>query len=378
MIVNVSILDGVISKTVEAVEKSIEQIFDIAESARKESHLLRHEVVMVKQELSELIRQVDEWERVYRKARERLALVSREFQTYSEEDIKEAYEHANHVQVNLLLAREKEKNLIKRRDELERRLRNIEETIAKAENLVTQMGVVLGYLKGDLGKVEEALENAKQHQQMGLRILQAQEEERKRVAREIHDGPAQSMANVVLRSDIVEKMLRNNQIIEALMELEALKEMVRNSLADVRRIIFDLRPMALDDLGLIPALQKYIQTVQERSKLNIELIVFGREQELDESGKAALFRLVQECLNNIIKHAEAKFVKVKVQFLPEGTSIVVSDDGKGFRMEEIEKRGNSFGILGMKERVQLLHGKMDIISAPKQGTKVIFQISVKL
>ncbi|WP_016696480.1 sensor histidine kinase, partial [Rhodococcus rhodochrous] len=156
---------------------------------------------------------------------------------------------ANRIQVELSIYREREDNLKKRRNDLERQLRTLEETIERAEKLVTQMGVVLGYLTGDLSKVGEALEEAKQHQLMGLKVIQAQEEERKRVAREIHDGPAQSMANVVLRSEIVEKMLKNERILEAQMELHELKEMVRLSLADVRRIIFDLRPMALDDLG---------------------------------------------------------------------------------------------------------------------------------
>ena len=142
------------------------------------------------------------------------------------------------------------------------------------------MGVVLGYLTGDLSKIGEALESAKQHQLMGLKVIQAQEEERKRVAREIHDGPAQSMANVVLRSEIVEKMLKNERILEAQMELHELKEMVRMSLGDVRRIIFDLRPMALDDLGLVPTLQKYIRTCEERIASSIDLVIFGIEPPL--------------------------------------------------------------------------------------------------
>lgn len=369
-----TILDAVLKKTIHSVESSKQQIFDIAETARKESNNLRVELTELRRQIAEVIERVDLLELQTRKARSRLVQVSRNFQSYSEEDIRLAYEEANRFQVELSISREREQNLRRRRDELELRLRNIEDTIHKAENLMTQIGVVLGYLKGDLSQVGEALETAKQQQLMGIRIIQAQEEERKRVAREIHDGPAQSMANVVLRTEIVEKMLKNQRILEAEMELHELKEMVRYSLADVRRIIFDLRPMALDDLGLTPTLQKYIQNFQERYQTNVDLVVFGKEAELESSVKAALFRLVQECLNNVAKHAKAKFVQIKIEFLKNEIKLIVKDDGIGFDPDELKPQGRSFGIMGMKERTELLEGKMEILSAPNKGTKVMFQI----
>jgi two-component system sensor histidine kinase DegS len=375
--IDVSLLDAVLKKTIHTVEVSKQQIFDISETARRESNSMKAEIVELRRQIAEVIEKVDLLELQYRKARNRLVHVSRNFHAHTEDDIRQAYEEANALQVELSISRERERNLRRRRDELEMRLRQIEETINKAESLMTQIGVVLGYLKGDLSKVGEALETAKQHQLMGIRIIQAQEEERKRVAREIHDGPAQSMANVVLRTEIVEKMLKNERILEAQMELHELKEMVRYSLADVRRIIFDLRPMALDDLGLVPTLQKYIQTFEERTKLTVDLVVFGKEQQLDSATKAALFRLVQECLNNVAKHAKARFVQVKLEFQQKGLVLIVKDDGVGFRMEEKKESGNSFGILGMKERAQLLEGTMEINSAPMQGTKVMFQIPLK-
>ncbi|MFY0543143.1 sensor histidine kinase [Brevibacillus sp. H7] len=376
--INIGMLDGVIKRTIQTVEASKTQIFNIAESARQEGNAMKLELHELRQEIEKVIKQVDILEISYRKARNRLAVVSRNFDTYTEEDIRLAYDEASKLQVELSINRERENNLKRRRNDLERRLRNLEETISRAEGLMTQMGVVLGYLTGDLSKVGEALETAKQHQLMGLKIIQAQEEERKRVAREIHDGPAQSMANVVLRTEIVEKMLKNERILEAQMELHELKEMVRMSLAEVRRIIFDLRPMALDDLGLVPTLQKYIQTFEERTKQTVDLVVFGKEQSLKSSVKAAIFRLVQECLNNVEKHANAKIVQVKLEFLDENLHLVVKDDGVGFDMKDRAANGSSFGLMGMKERTQLLEGSMEIQSTLGQGTKVMFQIPTRM
>lgn len=375
--ISITMLDGVINRTIETVETSKSQIFEIAENARQEGNSLKFDLHELRQEIAKVISKVDELELSYRRARARLVLVSRNFNTYTEEDIRIAYEEANRIQVELSIYRERENNLKKRRNDLERQLRTLEETIERAEQLVTQMGVVLGYLTGDLSKVGAVLEEAKKHQLMGLQIIQAQEEERKRVAREIHDGPAQSMANVVLRSEIVDKMLRNDRILEAQMELHELKEMVRLSLADVRRIIFDLRPMALDDLGLVPTLQKYIQTYEDRTKISVDLVVFGVEQPLQSSVKAALFRLVQECLNNVEKHASASNVQVKLEFLEEMLRLVVKDDGVGFDKEKQISKGSSFGLLGMRERSQLLEGTMELQTSPGEGTRVMFQIPVK-
>lgn len=376
--IDISMLDGVIKRTIETVETSKAQIFDIAEHARQQGNSLKLDLHELRQEISKVIQKVDALELAYRKSRNRLALVSRDFHEYTEEDIRIAYEEASRIQVELSIYRERENNLKRRRNDLERQLRTLEVTIERAEKLVSQMGVVLGYLTGDLSKIGEALESAKQHQLMGLKIIQAQEEERKRVAREIHDGPAQSMANVVLRSEIVEKMLKNERILEAQMELHELKEMVRLSLTDVRRIIFDLRPMALDDLGLVPTLQKYIQTCEERIESSIDLVVFGVEPPLRSSVKAAIFRLVQECLNNVEKHARASNVQVKLEFLQDSLSLVVKDNGVGFDLDKRMATGGSFGLLGMKERVQLLEGSVEMQSAPGEGTKVIFQIPLKM
>ncbi|GAA4718610.1 sensor histidine kinase [Brevibacillus fulvus] len=376
---DVNLLEGVIKKTIATVESSKRQIFEIAEHARREGHSINSELYEVRLQLADVINRVDELELNYRKARQKLVMVSRNFHDYTEDDIRVAYEEANQFQVELSIYRERENNLRRRRDDLERRLRNLHETIERAESLMTQIGVVLGYLTGDLSQVDQAIEAAKQHYLMGLKIIQAQEEERKRVAREIHDGPAQSLANVVLRTEIVEKMLQNERVLEAEMELRELKEMIRYSLSDVRQIIFDLRPMALDDLGLIPTLQKYIQTIEERTKINIDLVVFGKESQynMDSSVKAGIFRLIQECLNNVHKHAKANFVQVKVEFTGEAVVLVVKDDGVGFKQEQQINVG-SFGLLGMKERCKLLDGKMDIHSMPGEGTKVIFQIPLKV
>lgn len=148
-----------------------------------------------------------------------------------------------------------EKTLRERRDDLERRMRSLLDTIEKADHLVNQVNVVLNYLTYDLKHVGPALENAKLKESFSIKIIEATEEERKRISREIHDGPAQMLANVLLRTDLINRTYDEKGVEKALEEILSLKGMVRDALHEVRRIIYDLRPMALDDLGIVPTLK---------------------------------------------------------------------------------------------------------------------------
>lgn len=376
---DVTVLDKVIKNAITAMEASKNQIFDIAEGARSEYLAMKRELETVVVEVKEIIAEVDQLEIQYRRARVRLAEVSRDFRRNTEQDIRNAYESANDVQIRLYLSREKELSLRNRRDELQIRMKNMERTIQKAEGLVTQVGVALDYMTGNLSQVGEIVKNAQHQQMFGLKIIQAQEEERKRVAREIHDGPAQLMANVVLRAEIAERMLMKQDIEMVHKELQDLKEMVRNSLSEVRKIIFDLRPMALDDLGLVPTLRKYTMDVSDRTGVLIELTTIGKEMRLPSAMEVAMFRLIQEALSNVVKHAKARNTLIKMEFHQGKVMFIVKDDGIGFNPTSLrqEDARSHFGLMGMRERVDLLEGQMDIQSAHGEGTKLTISIPIK-
>jgi len=364
-------LDRIVKETVDAIERGKEQIFAIAESARAEYEHVRAELFEVKEEARRRIELVDALEKREQAARSRLADVSRSFREFSEDEIKEAYEAAREIQVELQVEREKEQQLRRRRDELERRFKSLATTVARADDLVTQVGVAMDFLGGKLRNLSHRCKDIEQKRQLGLSIIKAQEEERRRVAREIHDGPAQLLANVVLRLDLSQKMFSGDPE-KMRNELNELKELVRQSLRDVRKIIFDLRPMALDDLGLVPALRAYLKGFEDRSGLQVITSFFGGERRLKPSLEVAVFRLIQEATNNAEKHAEAKKVWVKVEIQPEWVRSVVKDDGKGFDLDEVlESEDTSrFGLVSMRERVELLDGEMEVDTEPGRGTRI--------
>lgn len=376
--VNLSKLDRVVKETISAIEKGQKQIFDIAEAARKECSRVQSELETLQKQTVEIIRQVDQLEVKARVARKHLAEVDSNFGKYTEEDIKRAYELANALQIQLTVMQERELQARIKRDELERSLKALLETVEKAEQLVSNVSVVLEFITGNLQDVNNTLEDMQHRQNIGLRVIRAQEEERKRIAREIHDGPAQAMANVVLRAEFCEKLL-DIEPGKVKLELQSLKEMVRSALKDVRKIIFDLRPMALDDLGLVPALRRYTIDYREKYGLEAEFVLFGQERRLPTAVEVGVFRIIQEALNNIWKHAQADKVQVTLDLGVEKLNALVKDNGKGFDFEQVYKaeRRESLGLTSMRERAELLEGELEITSKPGKGTEVMLRVPVK-
>lgn len=366
-------LERIFDNMVNVMDQSKNDIFTISEQSRQTFQEMQTELVIIKEDISRVITEGDYLEDMTRQSRRRLADVSKNFMNYSEEEVRQAYEVANDLLVRLSINRMEEKQLRVRRDELDRRIAALLETIEKADHLVNQVTTVITYLTSDLRKVGEVLETARQKQEFAIQIIQAQEEERKRLSRDIHDGPAQMLANVLLRSGLIEKTFNERGPMDALSELNQLKEMVRNALLEVRRIIYDLRPMALDDLGLIPTLRKYSSTVMEYEKgITIHFMNNGTEKRFESSIEVAIFRLVQECISNALKHGNSRDVWVKVEWLRDTMNIVVKDNGEGFDLNQTKDK--SFGIIGMRERVELLKGEMKIMSTIGKGTTVLFRI----
>ncbi|WP_035322912.1 sensor histidine kinase [Peribacillus kribbensis] len=371
-------LDSILETMVDTVGQSKNEIFHIGEQCRQDFSAMSAELIEIKARVVRIIDEGDTLEKNARFARKRLSEVSRHFHQFNEEQVREAYEKAHALQVDLQINRQLEKQLRNRRDDLERRLFGLQETIDRAEQLSSQISVVLNYLTSDLRQVGEVLADAKRKQEFGLKIIEAQEEERKKLSREIHDGPAQMMANVMMRSDLIDRVFRERGVDQGLQEIKDLKRMVRNALYEVRRIIYDLRPMALDDLGLIPTLRKYLQTIEEYNNKDVRIAFtsLGEEKRLPAKMEVALFRLVQESVQNALKHAQAKNIQIKMETIKDQVTVVVKDDGIGF--DSSAKKEGSFGLMGMGERVDLLEGSISIDSSPGAGTVIVIQVPIKV
>lgn len=262
--------------------------------------------------------------------------------------------------------------------ELENKTGEMRNALQHAEFLQERFNEAAAALQGI--KTTGEIEHKSATPRGSLQTLLALEDERKRIARDIHDGPAQNLANVVLRLDILKKMFQKNPE-QAMAELDILKNIVKDSLQDVRRFIFNLRPMSIDDLGLIPTLRRYIQDFLLRSGIEVDFVILGDEKRLPSALEISLFRIGQEALSNILKHAQAKNVRVAVDIEDKFVMMNVKDNGKGFNMNEKENdarknKYESLGLVSMKERTELLGGNFTIKSAPGEGTSIIVKIPI--
>ena len=208
------------------------------------------------------------------------------------------------------------------------------------------------------------------------RLLRSQEEERKRIARELHDDTCQSLSNVLLRMDILKAKIPP-RLEPARTACDELKETVTKALEDVHQMAFDLRPSMLDDLGLVPAIRWYTKEFKEQSGITVGFELGGEEKKLSSEREIVIFRIVQEALTNIRKHAETEKASVLMDFREDKVIVEVEDRGRGFNVDEALDSSTSrkaLGVLGMKERAELLGGNLVIHSSP--GTKTLIKLEI--
>ncbi|HEV1998461.1 MAG TPA: histidine kinase [Candidatus Dormibacteraeota bacterium] len=220
-------------------------------------------------------------------------------------------------------------------------------------------------------RLKPADEEAATFRNASRQVFQIIEEERMRIARNMHDGPAQSMSNLVLQAEILERLVNKPDAILA--ELQEFKNSVRGALEETRQLIFDLRPMTLDDLGLVPTLRKYIKEYSDKHGMNVRFNVVGEERRLPGNIEGTLFRIIQEALANVEKHAQSGNAEVTLNLSRERVLTLIRDDGQGFDIPKIEAnlaRNRNLGLISMRERAELERGSLDLKSHPGKGTEI--------
>ena len=370
-------LEDILQRTRTALEEGRSQIFDVAEAARQEC--TRTEVVLqtVQAEMAQAIADVEDLTRKFARMRVELLKSNRDFQDYSEPEKRRVYEKAAAIRDELAAAKERERLLRIRRDNLQQTLARLQEIAAKAERLVSQVGMALTYLSSSLVDVNKQLETIQAREQAGQEMLLGQEIERKRMAGALHDGPVQDLAHLVVQLEICERLYQTERLQEAYQQFVDLKRVAQGAMADLRRIIYDLNPTTLDDLGLVLTINNYLDSFAKQTGIDTRFVLLGHEQRLDSQLEMAVFRIVQEAVNNCRKHAQASSVDVTLEFTRKKISVAVEDDGVGFDPVQIQGKLNSgkhFGLLNMQSRANVLGGSLQFHGEPGKGAKVFVTI----
>ncbi|CAN5822475.1 sensor histidine kinase [soil metagenome] len=205
--------------------------------------------------------------------------------------------------------------------------------------------------------------------------MRAREEERKRFARDIHDGPAQAFANAIIGLEFIDRALKSDRdsvIEDSLAEIERIKRTMREGLTEIRRFIFDNRPTMLLDRGLGPTLRHYVQNYQSIFPMIVNIEIDDELGRLDPDSELAAFRVVQESIQNASKHARASQVDVRIVEADDGgIKVTVTDNGRGFNPERVSAHAmGGVGLKGMEERIALIGGSLDIRSQRGEGTTI--------
>jgi two-component system sensor histidine kinase UhpB len=235
----------------------------------------------------------------------------------------------------------------------------------------------------DIAKVtataNEMLDRLEQYRQDMARVmLKGMEEERKRLARELHDETCQALTTVIINLEAVSQQLPEDS--PTVQRLKMTQEVARATLDDTRRFMFDLRPSVLDDLGLVPAIRWYISQRVLPEGIAVDFQTHGMEGRLAEELETALFRIMQESIHNAIRHGRAK--RIQVSLIRQGDQVkgVVRDDGSGFDMGRLQRGElhSGMGLYGMYERARLIGGSIQIDSAPGRGTTMRVTVPVRM
>ena len=297
---------------------------------------------------------------------------------YSRQDMKAIYTTGHEIQMRLFMMRTQVDQLQSRKQAIKTR----QGVVAHIIEVLSQMpeGFVPSRATTATANPAARADAAGRDvnpQEVAARVIQAQEEERLRISRALHDGPAQTMSNLVLRAEICERAMDVDST-RARAELAALKSMASATLQDTRRFIFDLRPMILDDLGLEKTLRQYIRQWADKNKTEVNLSVSGVKDRLPPAVEISIYRIAQDALNNISAHAHAAHVQVNVDVEDHTLIASIEDDGSGFNVEDLEKEqsNRALGIASMRQRAEMLDGQLIIESMIGRGTKITVAVPV--
>ena len=369
-------MQNAIQHTLTAISEGRERVEEIAASTEDEVARLETEFAEVQTQVGETIQKVEELERDSRVARQRLVVVNKKVSSHSEKEMKEAYDTAYDLQIQLGQWQEREVQLRLRRDDIARRLKALRATAHQAEVLLVKFGEAATTLQSEFTDAQTVLENARLQSVLGIRMLQMQEDERRQLAQRLHDGPLQHLASLSMRAQSAYSPNNESMDLESAVDLRG---RLNDIIGSVRQIVFDLRPPLLDDLGLVPTLRRYVEQWSVKAGIEGKVTLMGLETRLSPTEKITLFRTVQEALHNALDHAEATKVSINLMYGVDKLTIQVIDNGKGVNdvnwSDWVES--GRLGLMLCRQRLAVLGGELSIASAVTGGTCVEMTLPLK-
>jgi len=325
---------------------------------------LRQNLERSRGELSEITLMLEQSESEVQKLAQRnasttvkLQQIHSQFDTIPRADIKLSYDAALEAQQRLFLMRGQV-------DKLQSDARHLQREVEVISN-------TLRILEGGSFRTQKIASQESIAETLEM-LIQTQESERKRLSRQMHDGPAQALSNFILQTEIASRLFDLDQA-KAKEELVALMATATSSFQKIRDFVFDLRPMMLDDLGLTPTLKRYVEAIRDKSTVDIQLVITGTERRFESYLEVMIFRAIQELVSNALQHSQATTIIIRIDISDANVAVSVEDNGKGIDVEKIDENGG-MGLKVIRDRIEMVGGYFDIDSSLEEGTRINFQV----
>ncbi len=350
----------------------------MADTKNELIEMITTEMKRVKDRLSEFKGQIDQTQLMVDRETTRNADIASELRTIQDnietvprQDIRQKYDEAIDARFRLSTMRGQ-----------------LEKFQAQRDNLETEQKVLSEVLRGLQGtsgleapaETPAASAGPQKASINIVRVVQAQEEEKQKLARLMHDGPAQSLTNFILQTEICQRLFDRDPA-RAAEELKNLKDTASVTFQKVRDFIFDLRPMMLDDLGVVPTVRRYIDSFKDKNDIEVKLELLGEERRLETHREVMLFRGIQELMTNARDYASANELMVRLDMASDRIKVDVEDNGRGFDAEvifnssdETHVEPRSQGLITLKEKFELVGGSVSVSSGEKDGTRVHLEL----
>ena len=340
-------------------DTGIESLEQLAEGYNKEYEQTQRELKEIDLLIQQTTAEVERLAQRNTQATNRLRQVEAALESVPPEDIRKAYVTVLDTQQRLFTMRGQLEKLQSNQRSMERYLDLLRSVVEVANQ----------------AQPEIPLSEEEPSQPLVVRIIEAQERERLRLSRQMHDGPAQSLTNLILQAEICERLFETDAE-RARAELANLRNSVAGTFQTVKGFILNLRPMMLDDLGVVPTLRRYVDSFSNNSGIAAHLMVTGKERRVESHKEVTIFRLVQELMNNAVEYAHATTVQINLDIGDDVARVSVEDNGSGFELTESLSSADAdkLGLATMRERVEMLGGQIYFDSGLGRGTKISFEL----
>lgn len=333
-----------------------------ADSCRRGASQIQQELKEIDMLIQQTSSEVDRFMQTNARAVARTRQIESTFETVPRDDIRKGYS-------SLI---ENQQRLFTMRGQLEK-LQSDQKNLTRIAELYNQ---VLGFAEPERYRNSQQAEKeqSKETSQAGvISIIEAQEQERLRLSRQMHDGPAQALTNLVLQAEICERLFDRDPE-RARTELAELKKDVMNTFKKVKVFIFDLRPMMLDDLGLVPTVRRYIDGLTDEGFAGLTLKITGKDKRLAPHKEVTIFRVIQTLIHMARDQDQASHVNVHLNIEENEVAVTMEDNGIGFEIDELLSSEDAvkLNLPTLRERIEMLNGTIHIYSAPGQGLRVNF------